>query len=590
MLAAGTARRAPDCAAAEALPEGAWPEQLVQELFVRGGALIRMDDGRNALAAECRRTAAGLELRLDFCVPEPAAEAEWIQAPQSSDEFWASTTIRDTVFGFLGGTFENAAGERKKVVACDGNDSGIRNVTVTPMGGPASHQGRRVQRQLESFLTEFAPIPIVRRLALLDRSSGSSDPPFSVVDFPKLLVVLRRLGMIEKRADSLVESTAYSFLAGALSTDPPASRAQAISAACRLDAKLDTTSKRLSRADKVLKLAASHGLSAEEYGVIVRDHLIPTDTPTVTPNHTPTKPSHKEKQQGATSTARDESDSATSTSSSDSDSTEGPRPSKAKPPTKAPRARPRREIPPETEGDSTEAESAPQPSRKRRRVSFSHAHAIEQLTPPAMSALEAAAILFHKRTPQPWRDLAKFELPSDWEAEADEHEAYIERAGAAVHRVCAAIGDDWIPHQPPRDASALRLSVRERAIAQVMSKQPLSGYHTAPRMPQEDTEEGMAMRREEVAIVGATPLSAEHQVGAVSPDVAERLHAREKEIRYDPGQDVGSGIRSAPQDLRADLARAIGSNAKVDAAGEHSTKRTPHSQAHVPCPDLEGCK
>ncbi|KAL3931644.1 MAG: hypothetical protein SGPRY_001038 [Prymnesium sp.] len=69
---------------------------------------------------------------------------------------------------------------------------------------------------------------------------------------------------------------------------------------------------------------------------------------------------------------------------------------------------------------------------------------------------------------------------------------------------------------------------------------------------------------------GAAPLAMEVQPGAVSADLAERLHeaARAGQLQFALGGDVGAGIRMVPEHLQADLARAVGSNGRVDAAGE----------------------
>lgn len=72
----------------------------------------------------------------------------------------------------------------------------------------------------------------------------------------------------------------------------------------------------------------------------------------------------------------------------------------------------------------------------------------------------------------------------------------------------------------------------------------------------------------------AKPLPAGEVPGAVTSDVAARLHARACELSFNRGDEVGAGIRWAPASLRADLARAVGSNAKVNASGESGRERT----------------
>ncbi|KAL3931544.1 MAG: hypothetical protein SGPRY_001078 [Prymnesium sp.] len=73
----------------------------------------------------------------------------------------------------------------------------------------------------------------------------------------------------------------------------------------------------------------------------------------------------------------------------------------------------------------------------------------------------------------------------------------------------------------------------------------------------------------------AKPLPAGDVPGAVTSDVAVRLHARASELAFERGGDVGAGNRWAPASLREDLARAVGSNAtKVDASGECGREHT----------------
>lgn len=73
---------------------------------------------------------------------------------------------------------------------------------------------------------------------------------------------------------------------------------------------------------------------------------------------------------------------------------------------------------------------------------------------------------------------------------------------------------------------------------------------------------------------GAKLLAVEHMQGAFSSDVAARIHTRASLVRFQPGGDVGDGLRAVPASLRDDLARAMGSNGRIDAAGEVGRERT----------------
>lgn len=65
---------------------------------------------------------------------------------------------------------------------------------------------------------------------------------------------------------------------------------------------------------------------------------------------------------------------------------------------------------------------------------------------------------------------------------------------------------------------------------------------------------------EKDALSGAAALSSELQLGAVSADVAERLHQRAAAIHVSSSDDVGADIRMSPESLRPrrGLERACG--------------------------------
>ncbi|KAL3898629.1 MAG: hypothetical protein SGPRY_012804 [Prymnesium sp.] len=102
-------------------------------------------------------------------------------------------------------------------------------------------------------------------------------------------------------------------------------------------------------------------------------------------------------------------------------------------------------------------------------------------------------------------------------------------------------------------------------------------------------QQGEEPTKGRVLSAGTAPLPADAQPGAVSADVAERLHeaARAGQIQVAPGGDVGAGIRMVTEQLRADLARAVGSNGRVDAAGDHLADRaSPPSTVRYMCSTL----
>lgn len=67
---------------------------------------------------------------------------------------------------------------------------------------------------------------------------------------------------------------------------------------------------------------------------------------------------------------------------------------------------------------------------------------------------------------------------------------------------------------------------------------------------------------EKGTLSGAAALTSEQQLGAVGPDVAERLQRQAAAIPAPVAGDVGAGIRMAPESFRDDLARAVRSNGR----------------------------
>ena len=132
---------------------------------------------------------------------------------------------------------------------------------------------------------------------------------------------------------------------------------------------------------------------------------------------------------------------------------------------------------------------------------------------------------------------------------------------------------------PPREVPALR-SMREEledlisrgAARQTVPAQASGACIRTLRWPEDQPAATAA--GESDSLSGAAALSSEQQLGAVTADVAERLHRQAAAIASVDARDVDAGIRMAPETLRDDLARAVGSNGRVDAAGERSQSRT----------------
>ncbi|KAL3904410.1 MAG: hypothetical protein SGPRY_011294 [Prymnesium sp.] len=153
------------------------------------------------------------------------------------------------------------------------------------------------------------------------------------------------------------------------------------------------------------------------------------------------------------------------------------------------------------------------------------------------------------------REAAFFELPEDLDDE-EEAEAHELAASLAVKRLKARVGASWVPKERLQSLAELRLLRVEEAV----------------RLDAEREGERSGGKG------GAKPLAKEFVFGAVASDVVARLHEAEMrvppQVEFRQGDDVGAGVRMVPDQIRADLARAIGSNGRVDAAGEQCYTRT----------------
>ncbi|KAL3919893.1 MAG: hypothetical protein SGPRY_005464, partial [Prymnesium sp.] len=180
-------------------------------------------------------------------------------------------------------------------------------------------------------------------------------------------------------------------------------------------------------------------------------------------------------------------------------------------------------------------------------------------------------------------EAASFAMPTEWE-DAEDKGAYEGRAGRAIGRLKAVLRDQWPLESEPASADDLR-EAREEVMERLLLAKEAAG--PAARRG----AAGMARDLFDAGQVGATPaygqatsekeggsgaaaLSAELQPGAVSADVAERPWSQAGALSFEAGGDVGARVRAAPEGMRKDLARAVGSNARVDAASERALSRT----------------
>lgn len=140
----------------------------------------------------------------------------------------------------------------------------------------------------------------------------------------------------------------------------------------------------------------------------------------------------------------------------------------------------------------------------------------------------------------------------------------------ALQRLTAKIGEGWL-RQPPRSTLDLQM-MRERVIDLISQPTPQKKNphkrkrEASPPGSESDSDDGITRAR-------FTALTPELQAGAVSSGVAKRLHKGAARIAFTPATGrARDALNGAPPHLRMDLARAIGSNGRVDAPGEKQPK------------------
>jgi len=177
------------------------------------------------------------------------------------------------------------------------------------------------------------------------------------------------------------------------------------------------------------------------------------------------------------------------------------------------------------------------------------------LTPPSTAKLDAARVLFE---PQQLRDTAGCdEVPAV--VHAHQRARLHARYDLAAQAVLSRAGQAFIAAAKwPQTLD--ELAILSEQIAHELRRATTATTAIAADRP-ELTKEGKP----------AEALTAASRVCAVSADVAMRLHSNNAALPLP--EATCDGISAAPSRLRADLARAIRSNGKVDAAGEVTLSR-----------------
>ena len=206
-----------------------------------------------------------------------------------------------------------------------------------------------------------------------------------------------------------------------------------------------------------------------------------------------------------------------------------------------------------------------------------------RLTPPDMTPLEVASIIFGSII---IRKLVGVQ-PMPTHVHANQQPKMLRRFVLALDRLNDAIGSGWMGTRPPRTVS--ELEERVEVAAHRASKKLPPGWASQPEInlasperivkPRHTTDEGAGGYDVEDGNASnkkpSEGLPQEKRLWAVSTDVASNLHMHKEAVSLAVAkhEHVADIIRDAPATFRADLQRVVSSNGLVEAQGEFAINR-----------------
>lgn len=574
-------------------------EQWLGETF--DAALFETQQGRFLRFVRVERQASvGVALVLAKS-REPSAEDEVLVPVAALGEVGVPPCIAKVYLFLFDVPVHGTSGEvTAKRTRADGDSISKIIVSRAPVEGSGTARANQSTLTVASFFSQISHKLSQTSLSVQTAvgsggTQGARPHVASWANFPNLADLARAADVFQSAEPVLSWADAEEFLSAALNM-PVSGRPAVLGAAARLDSRLATqTSVRTAVAAAVDAARETHiELTMKDKGAIVAAQGVPAaDTsPAARPQPAPAAaalaapaarpardaPGEPEaEEQGDDSESSGSSESYETDTESASDRPARKRKRKRGRHDKRKKKRKRKKSKPSRKEHRRHRQGAPSSAHE----TFSPGADLAKLTPAGMRASQVAKVLFSNPT------LSKAAQYDECEPESgDDGEGVAQRRTAfAVRRLTAMYGTSWIPDEPVASAADLR-NVREHAAHLVASRgagtmvasgsgaQLAQGCHGAgPSSNQGRPIDVDADDRTVTLSTGAAPLASEQQVGAVLPDVVERLHAHGAQLAYTPGEDVGAGIRSAPENLRTDLARAVGSNGKVDATGERKSTR-----------------
>jgi hypothetical protein len=515
----------------------------LNKVWVRNNALLELEGGLLKMVERVTMTRGApyeLVARSNFQATDRDVRA--------SDEFrckisdlisGSANNVKSVLFGFLGVPFVTAPRKGEEVVDVHGIDGSIREVSVLAWAG----EGRRpalatAQKISAADLLKKVKVKAIGKVA-------RSEPQVAVRGLPLIAEALQASGLGGNGC--LAATPARQFLAGVLDKDTSSWPVATMEARLReLQEKMHEQRGpqppwRWARESGILR-----DMPALQAGEALKNMYWARPKASNSERRKRGRPAVEE--DGSEGEQRRDDEDTTSSSEDDEEDADAEEPRTA--------ATNRRQAQDMDDGDS-EVEEQVLPRKRREGAS-----AFEAIVPAGMDQLEAARIFFDSKKIQ--------EVATCEEVPAvifdGYREALIMRYVRAFDRLCTQIGKDWLPTS--RLLSAIELHLLREDVIHII----LSGYggRAAP-------EAGQQLGREETRLKPDKGLDLAQAAEAVPAVVAERLHSAAPRLQAmwdEHREDLERALPALHEDkIRADLARALVSNGKVDAEGETLVQR-----------------
>lgn len=522
-----------------AAPAGAGKEAVVKRWWQPQAALAVQASGGALRVVGIRKKAGQPAYFLRLARAGDAPNAQAINADEA--DLRDAGQCSQIIMGFVGGFFRTSRGIRVRVVDTAGSGQYVERVHVEAFAGEAGSASLgTTTHALQGFLQDITLAPWDEAAAAA--AAGGTGTAAFMGQYPGLQEVLQ-----VAFGDPLPEQGALEEAMSAMAEGQPDGGGSFAERAAALEAQVHTpggqaglTRLRDVQAANLLPAAQSPG----ELGVAVR-HLM-FDTPgaatagAAAPAAAAAAPAAGQPRRDPAQDPDDPDDSESELE----DEPEVEEPAEAQPGAKRRKG-----------GSAARPVVLDAARRKIDPMTAAPDACMAILTPPGVAKLDAARVLFE---PKQLREVAGCEeVPAT--PQAHQRARLHTRYDLAAQAVLAAAGPEFLAEAAwPQTLD--ELTVLSEQLAHHLRRATATAPPIAADRP-EPVKEGKP----------AEALSAASRACAVSADVAMRLHTNSAAL---PQLEAScGGISAAPGRLRADLARAIQSNGKVDAAGSSIRRR-----------------